>query len=266
MKDIKVSVVIPCYNCIKTIEKCIWSVSIQSYKVLEIIAINDGSADDTLDLLMKLKDKYIGILNIVIVNQINQGPSAARNVGISKAKGNWIAFLDSDDLWHENKIKLQVEEINNNPNAKFITAGKGKLESLVYNYSKIEVDFRKLCFKNYCLTSSTIVKKDCLHGLKFNTKQRHSEDYRFFLELLKNGGSGICLLINLSSSIHLKRDYGESGLSGDIYKMQKGEISNFIYLKRTGGLSLFWFLVVFSFSNLKFLRRVILNFSYRVKK
>lgn len=266
MKDISISVVIPCYNCVETIEECIRSISIQTQKVLEVIAVDDGSTDKTLDLLMKLKVRYAGTLNIVVINQENQGPSTARNVGISKAKGNWIAFLDSDDLWHKSKIEVQVEEINNHPNALFITAGKGKLDSLPDSFKKVEVDFKKLCFKNYCLTSSTLVRKDSIKDLRFNTMQKHSEDYRFFLELLQIGGSGICIIINLSCSINFKRDYGESGLSGNIIKMQKGEISNFLYLRKVKSLQLYLFLSAVIFSYLKFIRRIILNNIHKILK
>lgn len=97
------SVVIPVYNCEQFIEKAIQSVLSQS-EVYEIVVINDGSTDDSLKILEKLEKKYSLIKLYHHPERSNQGRSASRNLGIQKANGNFIAFLDADDYYLENRF------------------------------------------------------------------------------------------------------------------------------------------------------------------
>ena len=108
----KVSVIIPCYNTEKYIEKCINSVINQTYKNIEIIVINDNSKDNTLKILNKYKYKNkIKIIN----NKINRGVGYSRNIGIKKATGDYILFIDSDDFLNtKNDIYNMVKEIKDN--------------------------------------------------------------------------------------------------------------------------------------------------------
>ena len=103
----KISVIIPTYNRKKYIKRAIDSVIRQSYKPFEIIVIDDGSTDGTYELI---KQSYSSS-QISLKKQKNNGVSSARNKGIKLANGDWIAFLDSDDEWFENKLELQVREI-----------------------------------------------------------------------------------------------------------------------------------------------------------
>lgn len=97
----KVSVIIPVYNGEKYLEKCLDSVINQSYKDLEIIVINDGSVDNTLNILKEYqkKDK-----RIIIIDKKNEGQAIARNIGLSKATGKYVTFIDSDDFVDLNMI------------------------------------------------------------------------------------------------------------------------------------------------------------------
>ncbi|NDL01284.1 glycosyltransferase family 2 protein [Photorhabdus bodei] len=92
--DILVSIIIPAFNVEDIIENSINSVLNQTYKNTEIIIVNDGSTDGTMDVLNRLSEQYF---NIEVFSQENRGISAARNVGLSKAKGDYVTFLDSDD-------------------------------------------------------------------------------------------------------------------------------------------------------------------------
>lgn len=93
----KISVIIPIYKVEKYLEKCLRSIMENTYHNLEIIGINDGSPDGCLDILTKLQEEDS---RIVIVNQKNQGVQIARNNGIIRATGDYIAFIDSDDYIH----------------------------------------------------------------------------------------------------------------------------------------------------------------------
>lgn len=99
-----VSVIIPCYNVEKYIAECIESVVAQTHKHIEIICVDNNSTDKTWDILCQLKEKY----QIVLEKEFKVGASAARNKGLSIAQGDWIQFLDADDLLLPSKIEHQL--------------------------------------------------------------------------------------------------------------------------------------------------------------
>jgi glycosyltransferase involved in cell wall biosynthesis len=103
-----VSVIIPAYNAAKTITKTLQSVFDQNYIHIEIIIVNDGSTDNTEQVLSQYFDK------IKYIYQANAGVSVARNTGYTEAKGEYIQYLDADDLLAKDKISIQVEALKNN--------------------------------------------------------------------------------------------------------------------------------------------------------
>lgn len=113
-----VSAVIPAYNREKTIRRCIDSVLQQTYEVSEIIVVDDGSTDRTLEILAnEYKEK------VKVIKQPHKGAQAARNAGIRAAEGEYIAFLDSDDEWTEKRIELQMQVLAEKPDA--VVCGNG---------------------------------------------------------------------------------------------------------------------------------------------
>jgi glycosyltransferase involved in cell wall biosynthesis len=113
---IKFSVVIPLYNKEKYIVETVNSVLNQSYKNFELLIVNDGSTDGGVTLLEDIKDERIRLFN-----KKNEGEGPARNYGIVNAKGNWIAFLDADDVWYENHLEIHANTIKINPDAVLIS-------------------------------------------------------------------------------------------------------------------------------------------------
>ena len=107
-KQSKVSIVIPVYNNEEYVIDCLNSIKEQTYKNLEIIVINDGSTDRTLDKLKEFKNVF---KNIKIVTIKNQGQGYARNLGLTKTTGKYIMFIDSDDFIDKNTIEFSVEKI-----------------------------------------------------------------------------------------------------------------------------------------------------------
>jgi len=99
-----ISVIIPLFNKEKTIEKTIKSILNQNYNNFEIIIINDGSYDNSADIVSQMKDSRIKLFD-----QVNNGQSSARNNGISKASGNIVAFLDGDDCWEKNHLETIMD-------------------------------------------------------------------------------------------------------------------------------------------------------------
>ncbi len=102
-------VIIPTYNRAQRLRKAIDSVLAESYQNFELIVIDDGSVDNTAELI----DKYNA--DIVYIRQENSGPAAARNRGIEKARYNLLSFLDSDDWFAKNKLEVQIEAMEQNP-------------------------------------------------------------------------------------------------------------------------------------------------------
>jgi len=105
-----ISVVIPTFNRGQDVEQAIHSVLRQTYSPHEIIVVDDHSDDNTQRLLRKFKNRII-----VLINEKNQGVSLARNRGIKASSGDWIAFLDSDDRWHPDKLSAQKSFHESNP-------------------------------------------------------------------------------------------------------------------------------------------------------
>lgn len=103
-----VSLVIPCYNCASVMDETIESLENQTSKSFEVICVNDGSTDNTLDVLKKWKAE--SRLDITIINQANGGVSKARNVGIDAAQGEYLLFLDSDDIYNKCFIEKMTFE------------------------------------------------------------------------------------------------------------------------------------------------------------
>ena len=99
----KISIVIPAFNAASFLGQTIASVSAQSFDDFEIIVVDDGSTDATAEIARTADSR------VRVVQQHNQGIAVARNVGLSKCLGEWIAFLDHDDIWHPHKLKVQTE-------------------------------------------------------------------------------------------------------------------------------------------------------------
>ena len=108
-----ISVVIPVYNRPQLVKRAIESVLEQSLKVDEIIVVDDGSTDDTAIVLQSFDEK------IKIITQKNNGVSSARNAGIKASKNRWVCFLDSDDIWHKEKLEQQLAFHKANPHILF---------------------------------------------------------------------------------------------------------------------------------------------------
>lgn len=141
--DPSVSVVIPAYNAERVLAEAIQSVLAQTYEVTEIIVVDDGSSDHTCDVAA-------GFAKTHVIKQQNGGPGAARNTGIKAASGEWIALLDSDDLWLPRKTEIQLA---------YITPDTG----VIYANQFDSIEFGKLWHRQAHITpSGALVRKQAL--------------------------------------------------------------------------------------------------------
>src|SRR4028119_812278 len=107
-----ISVIIPVYNGEKTIQETIESVLNQTFTDFELIVINDGSQDATLEIVERIQDSRLKVLSYP-----NAGQAASRNRGLSHASGEYISFIDADDLWTPDKLEAQLRALQDNPQA-----------------------------------------------------------------------------------------------------------------------------------------------------
>jgi glycosyltransferase involved in cell wall biosynthesis len=185
-----ISVVIPTYNHAHFLRFALQSVIEQTYQNWEIIIIDNHSSDNT-DEVLKQFDFY----NLRIFKINNNGIiGVSRNVGIKAAKGDWIAFLDSDDIWYKEKLKKSVDAILDNPNINVICTdelmvNKVTREEQILHHGPYCADFYRtlLISGNRLSTSATMVKKSFLEktGILFreNSEFVTAEDYDFWLQL-----------------------------------------------------------------------------------
>jgi len=121
----KITAVIPAYNSAAYITQALDSIAAQTRPVSEIIVVDDGSTDDTADLVRN----WAGPVPLSLVTQKNQGPSAARNRGIRAADGDWIAFLDADDQWTPTKIEEQCAALARHPTLALVASDMAETDS-----------------------------------------------------------------------------------------------------------------------------------------
>jgi GT2 family glycosyltransferase len=107
-----ISVIVPAYNAEKTIRECLLSVLGQTFKDFELIVINDGSIDRTLTIIEGILDTRLRVFTFS-----NSGPQKSRNRGINKARGKYISFIDSDDMWAPDKLECQLSSLHKHPKA-----------------------------------------------------------------------------------------------------------------------------------------------------
>jgi glycosyltransferase involved in cell wall biosynthesis len=183
----EISVIIPTYNRGIFLSEAIQSVLAQTYKDYEIIVVDDGSTDDTKEQVRAFGDQ------IRYIYQENQGPSAARNMGIQNAKGKYIAFCDSDDRFLPTKLEKQMEFIRNNPECYMLYSWyynvneKGEITKLRKPLTCENQEHLQYCLftrKFTIRTSTVLVHKSCFEkaGL-FNEKFWYSQDWDMWLRL-----------------------------------------------------------------------------------
>lgn len=189
-----VSVIVPTYNSAPYIVDAIESVLAQTYQNLEIIVIDDGSNDNARGVLVPYRDK------ITYLYQENRGVSAARNLGIGHAKGEYIAFLDADDIWLPGKLDRQMQFLEGNTNvalvfgdAELFDVNRTDIPCPEQRMSKSRLEeretpkddvFELLLYGNFITTSTVMLRRSCLERVGgFDESLRSVEDRDLWLRI-----------------------------------------------------------------------------------
>lgn len=188
----KISVIIPMFNVEKYIEKTLNSVIEQTFKDFEIILINDGSTDRTVDICQEYLNKYN---NIMLFEQKNKGVSSARNLGIDKANSKYIIFIDADDLLEKDMLEVLYEDIVKN-NADMSICGyiiKNLDDTIIYHYN---TNLYKLFDKTMIMQEflrerlfgialwNKLIKADIVKKHKFDESLKINEDKKFLFSVI----------------------------------------------------------------------------------
>lgn len=192
-----ISIVIPTYNRAHSVNTAIDTVLAQTFADYEIIVIDDGSTDNTKDVLRPYADK------IHYIYQANKGVSAARNAGIKAAQGEWIAFLDSDDEWLPRKLELQVLDVHQYPEAvlsctNVLFKGCPETEPVDCFKTCLSLDLHETqfveqpLFKCYAFTPTVLAKREALLAVNmFDENLTIYEDGDLFFRLSTLGGFAV---------------------------------------------------------------------------
>ena len=186
------TVVIPTYNCADYLKRALNSVFSQTYQNFEVIVVDNSSTDPTEDVLNSFDDKR---LTVIKVN--NNGIIAhSRNKGINNAKGDWIAFLDSDDVWKPEKLEKVKDAINHNPEVVLICHDEQYVEnSEIKNRLRygpaVQNLYQRLLFKGNCVsTSAACLRKDiAIETGGFSERKDFVtvEDHEYWIRLAQMG-------------------------------------------------------------------------------
>lgn len=194
-----VSIVIPLYNAENFIKETLLSVSVQTYLNYEVIIVDNASTDSSLKVVNQLATMFTR-LSVIRCDNNSGGPARPRNIGMRAAKGDYIAFLDSDDIWHPEKLEKQVEVMSKldwdivasqmtliDECGKKFKSRFSIVESLI-SAKKDECNISDLMFRNNIITSSVLVRRSAIKTAKFDESDvfRCVEDYLFWLEVLSN--------------------------------------------------------------------------------
>lgn len=185
-KNPRISIIMPVYNGENTVTESILSVLHQTFEDFELIVIDDGSGDTSPMIIDQFATEDSRI--IVKKNSVNSGVSFSRNLGVSLARGKWICFLDSDDLWSADKLQKQLEYMEKMGGVLGYTASSFIYEdnssSSYIMRAEEKIPYSTLLKKNIISCSSVMVRADTMKGLTMPGDFMH-EDYYTWLKILE---------------------------------------------------------------------------------
>jgi len=254
---VPISVVIPCYRCSTTIKRSIDSICQQTQRPVEVVLVDDASGDETIVVLHELAKQYAGWIKVISLSE-NKGAASARNVGWNVATQPYIAFLDADDSWHPSKLYTQYEYMCNNPNVTlcghqsiWLSDGEAPPD-ILENFAVTSISGGSLLFRNAFSTPTVMLKRDI--PFRYQEGRRYAEDLLLWQQVAF-AGLQVVRIESPLAYIH-KPLYGADGLSAQLWKMEQGELNNFLVLYQAGRINLMLYVASVFLSIVKFIRRL----------
>ena len=181
-----ISVIVPVYNAASSLHRSLGSVLRQTLTDFELIVIDDCSTDESAAVLQRYQalDDRVRVFS----TKRNGGPGVARNIGLKNARGRYIAFLDSDDIWLKQKLERQIRSFDNDEvilsyTATVLLTPRGNITGILNGRQKVCLQDMK--FANRIPLSSAMFRKDLI-GVKEMPEMRNREDYAYWISLLKS--------------------------------------------------------------------------------
>ncbi len=255
-----VSVIIPCFRCTQTIARALASVAAQTLRPAEVILVDDASGDGTRALLHELQAQYPPDWVRLVLLDRNVGAGSARNAGWAVASQPLIAFLDADDAWHFRKMEIQYPYMQANPDVALCGHGYRLLKQGVLPYweltrsAAIPVGKWHMMLSNRFVTPSAMLRRDMAH--RFVDRQRYMEDHMLWLRVVCSGARVVKLPAELAAIY--KDPFGVTGLSSQVWKMERSDLGNYLRLYRDRSLNTLQFGLLVVYSLLKYVRRLMI--------
>jgi glycosyltransferase involved in cell wall biosynthesis len=260
-----VSAVIPAYRAKATIAGAIESVAAQTMRPREVIVVDDGSCDGTADIVRTLASRYEPSWLKLLILDHNEGAASARNAGWATAQGEYVAFLDADDTWHPQKLEIQYGYLRSNPKVaicghRFVFFWDKSVKSEELPKGVESISPLQILMSNPFVTPSVMVRADV--PFRFQTGKRHMEDHLLWMEIALAGFD----VVRLSEPLAVirKSQFGESGLSADLWAMEKGELHNYWFLFKSGRATWLGAMGLIGYSLAKYVRRLLIVAARRV--
>jgi teichuronic acid biosynthesis glycosyltransferase TuaG len=251
------SIVIPVFNGAAFISRAVESCLQQTTTPTEIIIVDDASTDETKAVVQNIRSELV----IYKKNETNRGPAFCRNTGINLATGNWILFLDADDIFHKRKIEIIEYYLLQDPAIKAIGHAFNLQSDPVFEPGDLwkqecgpeEINVKQVLKSNPMVTPSLAVA--ATNQVLFNEKMLFAEDHDFILRTAEKFGLWYLDMPLCSLS---RRPLTQGGISSSRWKMRKGEMSMYIsYCKRKKKVWTIPFFILFSLA--KHINRTIRN-------
>jgi len=211
-----VSVIIPTYNCAKYLTPCINSILTQTHKDLEIIVVDDGSTDNTQQILNSFeKNEKVTILK----HDVNLGANTARNLGMSRAKGKFLIVVDADSVAYSTMLQEMLDHFKKNPYASYVYCNFDRQGEVKTTHRAGPFSFSRLRKSNF-IDMMSLVRTD--HMIKFDPKIKRLQDWDLWLSLARHKKIGVFLNRTLYMK-HVRSD-GISGSKSELSYTQAAQV------------------------------------------
>lgn len=183
-----ISIVVPAYNASKTIVETLDSINNQTYKNFECFVVDDGSLDG--DELYRVIEKFLAFHNFYFIRKENGGVSSARNLGASKASGEYLMFVDSDDMIAPTYIEKCLNEYQKNPDLSLVCTNVQEFERSTLKVSHDIVPLSKFIFHNAIFPCIALIRKDSFNSVGgYDEGLKVCEDWNLYIALLKKNAN-----------------------------------------------------------------------------